>query len=79
MVTTGLADECTFEVVFHQSYLDTITEEKNIVVTYNAVVNENAVIFDDANNNKTKLEFGEENNYETTWDETKTTPSKSTL
>lgn len=72
VVTTGLADECTFEVVFHQSYLDTITEEKNIVVTYNAVVNENAVIFDDANNNKTKLEFGEENNYETTWDETKT-------
>lgn len=72
VVTTGLSDGCTFEVVFHQSYLDKITEEKNIVVTYNAVVNENAVIYDEANNNRTKLEFGEKNNYETTWDETKT-------
>ena len=72
VVTTGLTDGCTFEVVFHQSYLDTITEDTDIVVTYSAVVNEKAVIYDGANTNKTKLQFGEDNRDETTWDETKT-------
>lgn len=72
VVTSGLTDRCTFEVVFHQSYLDTITEDTDIVVTYSAVVNEKAVIYDGANTNKTKLQFGEDNRDETTWDETKT-------
>lgn len=72
VVTTGLTDGCTFEVVFHQSYLDTITKDTDIVVTYSAVVNEKAVIYDGANTNKTKLQFGEDNRDETTWDETKT-------
>lgn len=72
VVTTGLIDGCTFEVVFHQSYLDTITEDTDIVVTYRAVVNEKAVIYDGPNTNKTKLQFGEDNRDETTWDETKT-------
>ena len=72
VVTTGLLDGCTFEVVFHQSYLDTITKDTDIVVTYSAVVNEKAVIYDGANTNKTKLQFGEDNRDETTWDETKT-------
>ncbi|MBM6816850.1 SpaH/EbpB family LPXTG-anchored major pilin [Olsenella uli] len=68
----GLNDGCTFEIEFAQSYLDTITADTDIVVTYSAVVNENAVIFDDANTNKTKLAFGEDHRDETTWDETKT-------
>ncbi len=72
VVTTGLSDGCTFEVVFHQSYLDTITTDTDIVVTYDAVVNENAVIAGDGNSNKTQLKFGEDSNYESTWDETKT-------
>lgn len=72
VITTGLGDGCTFEVVFHQSYLDTITTDTDIVVTYDAVVNENAVIAGDGNSNKTQLKFGEGSNYETTWDETKT-------
>ena len=72
VVTTGLNDGCTFEVVFHQSYLDTITTDTDIVVTYDAVVNENAVIAGDGNSNKTQLKFGEDSDYETTWDETKT-------
>ena len=70
--TSGLNDGCTFEIEFAQSYLDTITADTDIVVTYSAVVNENAVIFDDANTNKTKLAFGEDHRDETTWDETKT-------
>ena len=72
VVTTGPSDGCTFEVVFHQSYLDTITTDTDIVVTYDAVVNENAVIAGEGNSNKTQLKFGEDSDFETTWDETKT-------
>lgn len=73
VVTTGLTDGCTFEVHFHQSYLDTITEDKSIVVTYKAVVNENAVVHPSGNPNGTKLEYGDENNTKVTPpDETKT-------
>ena len=70
VVTTGLNDECTFEVVFHQSYLDTIDSETQIVVEYSAVLNENAVIAGDGNDNITGLKYGDDG--ETTWDETKT-------
>ena len=59
VVTTGLSDGCTFEVVFHQSYLDKITANTDIVVTYSAVVNENAQVFPSDNPNETKLEYGE--------------------
>lgn len=72
VVTTGLNDGCTFEVVFHQSYLDTIAKDTDIVVNYSAVLNEYAVIAGDGNSNKTQLKFGEDSDYETTWDETKT-------
>ena len=58
VVTTGLGDGCTFEVVFHQSYLDTITQDTGIVVTYSAVVNEKAEVSPSANPNSTKLEYG---------------------
>ncbi len=73
VVTTGLNDGCTFEVHFHQSYLDTITADTSIVVTYKAVVNENAVVHPSGNPNGTKLEYGDENNTKVTPpDETKT-------
>ena len=70
--TTGLTDGCTFEIEFAQSYLDTITSDTNIVVTYDAVVNENAEVFNVPNTNKTQLKFGADHRDETTWDETKT-------
>lgn len=70
--TSGLNDGCTFEIEFAQSYLDTIAADTDIVVTYSAVVNENADIFDVPNTNKTKLVFGEDHRDETTWDETET-------
>ena len=72
ITTTGLGDECDFEISFAQSYLDTITADTNIVVTYSAVLNENAEISTDAETNKTQLKFGEDSRDETTWDETKT-------
>ncbi len=72
VVTTGLSDGCTFEVVFHQSYLDTITTNTEIVVTYSAVVNENAQVSPSANPNKTTLKYGEDSEFETVPSETKT-------
>lgn len=72
VVTTGLSDGCTFEVVFHQSYLDTITADMEIVVTYNAVVNENAEVSPSANPNRTTLKYGEDSEFETVPSETKT-------
>ena len=77
--TTAITDGCAFEIVFMQGYLDGITGNKNIVVSYNAILNEKAVMAiatDDpdnnpaANINKTKLEYGDAS--ETTWDKTKT-------
>lgn len=73
VVTTGLTDGCTFEVHFHQSYLDSIKTSTDIVVTYKAVLNEKAVVSTDDNPNGTKLEYGDENNTKVTPpDETKT-------
>lgn len=72
VVTTGLSDNCTFEVVFHQSYLYTITTDTDIVVTYDAVVNENAQISPSDNPNSTTLKYGEDSKFETVPSETKT-------
>ena len=75
VVTTGLNDGCTFEVHFHQSYLDSIKTSTDIVVTYNAVLNEKAVVSTGDNPNVTKLEYGNATNPEdkfTPPDETKT-------
>ena len=72
VVTTGLSDRCTFEVVFHQSYLDTITTDTDIVVTYSAVVNEKAQVSPSANPNKTTLKYGEGSKFETVPSETET-------
>lgn len=72
VVTTGLSDGCTFEVVFHQSYLDTITENTDIVVTYSAVVNENAQVSPSVNPNETTLKYGEDSEFETVPSKTET-------
>lgn len=70
--TSGLTDGCDFEIEFAQTYLDTLTADTDIVVTYTAVVNEEAEVYNDPNTNKTKLKFGDKHRDETTWDETKT-------
>ena len=73
VVTTGLDDGCTFEVVFHRSFLDSITAERNLVVTYDAVLNENAKVYEIPNTNKTRLEYGNKTEPDyTPWTETKT-------
>ena len=70
--TTGLTDNCDFEITFAQPYLDTITANTDIIVTYSAVLNENAEIYMVPNTNKTKLNYGDDSGYDTTWKETKT-------
>lgn len=70
LTTSGLSDDCDFEIAFEQTYLDTITAYTKIVVAYSAILNDDAVISTDANTNKTKLDYGDDS--ETVWDETKT-------
>lgn len=60
LATSGLSDDCDFEISFADSYLDTIVG-KTIVVTYSAVLNKDAVVAGEGNKNTTWLEYGEEN------------------
>lgn len=71
-VSTNNTDNCTFEITFTQTYLDTIDKDTDIVITYTAILNDKAVISTDANTNKTKLVYSEQPGTETKWDETKT-------
>lgn len=61
---------CDFEITFNKSYLDTITADTDIVVTYTAVLNENAEIADATNDNDTRLDYGDNSHSE--WDTTTT-------
>lgn len=69
-VSFNTSDGCDFEIKFKQTYLDTVASNTDIVITYSAVLNENAEISTDSNDNKTKLDYGD--NSSTEWDETKT-------
>lgn len=57
--TTDLTDGCTFEVVFTQAFCDTLKANDEIVISYTAVVNKDAVIGDVGNPNKSSIEYGE--------------------
>lgn len=61
---------CDFEITFTDAYLSTITADTDIVVTYSAVLNENAEIAGDTNDNDTKLDYGDDSYSE--WDTTTT-------
>ncbi len=68
--TSGLTDGCDFEVTFAQTYLNTITSQTDLIVTYSATLNSDAAIFTDKNTNKTQLQYGDNNRTE--WSETTT-------
>ena len=55
------AVDCTFVVEFTQSYLDGLTDNADLEVTYTATLNEKAKV-DTASTNKAKLEYGEKHN-----------------
>ena len=63
---------CDFEITFTKAYLDKITEDTDIIVTYSAILNDKAVISTDANTNKTKLDYGDNSGSSTEWAETET-------
>lgn len=63
-----ITDGCTFEIVFKKAYLDTITADINIVITYSTTLNAEAEVGIIGNTNKTKLTWG--NNSSTTEDQT---------
>lgn len=48
----------TFHVKFKQTYLDTLTSDTTIVVSYQAEVNKDALIYNSANTNTAKLKYG---------------------
>lgn len=64
--TSGFIDDCTFEIVFGQTFCDDLQKDEKITVTYSATLNENAVIAGEGNKNQTWLKYGENNNLETT-------------
>lgn len=56
-VTTP-ADGCTFEIAFTETYLNSLTADTDIVVFYSAVLNDNAKIYTNTNDNTTWLTYG---------------------
>ena len=58
VVSTGLTDNCTFEVRFTQAFCDTLKANDQIVISYTATLNENAVIAGAGNPNESKLSYG---------------------
>lgn len=67
----NLSDNCTFEVVFTQDFCNGLKADDKIVISYTAVLNENAVIAGNGNPNESKLSYGDSSN-------TKTTPVSTT-
>ena len=59
VVTEGLTDGCTFEVRFIQAFCDTLKANDQIVISYKATLNENAVVGLPGNPNESKLSYGD--------------------
>lgn len=55
----GSVDQCTFHVEFKQTYLDTITEDTDLVIEYAAELNENSLIYGESNTNESFLSYGD--------------------
>ena len=76
-VTAPAADGDTFDVTFTQAFCDTLKANDQIVISYTAVLNENAVIAGAGNPNTSKLSYGEIN--ETTGKPSGTTTPSGTV
>ncbi|MGN0772557.1 MAG: SpaH/EbpB family LPXTG-anchored major pilin [Candidatus Ventricola sp.] len=71
VVNERLTDGCTFEVRFTQAFCDTLKANDQIVISYTATLNENAVIAGEGNPNTSKVSYGDSSN-------TKYTPDSQT-
>lgn len=69
LTTSNLSDGCTFEIEFKDDYIANLPAGTQIIVTYFASLNENAVIGTTGNKNDTWLKYG---NGGSVTDETKT-------
>ena len=69
-LTEGKLTDHTFEIVFANEFTKNLTAKDEILVEYNALLNENAVISDKANENETLLKYGD--NHSTDKDKTTT-------
>ena len=58
VVTTGLNDDCTFHIVFTETYLDSITDDTSIVINYTAKLTSDAVA-GTGYDNETWLDYGD--------------------
>ena len=58
-VTAPAADGDTFDVTFTQTFCDTLKANDQIVISYTATLNENAVIAGKGNPNTSKLSYGD--------------------
>ena len=63
VVTTGLGDDCTFHIVFNQTYLDSITADTDIVINYTAKLTSDAVA-GTGYVNETWLDYGDDQHTE---------------
>ena len=72
--TTGLADDCTFEVVFEDDFILGLAKNSTFTVYYSATLNEDAVIgnVDNGNENEVYLSYGEDTRWETNVHKTST-------
>ena len=58
--TTGLTDECTFEVELKADYVKTLEEDTVVRITFRAELNKNAVTEDPFQTNKTHLTYSQQ-------------------
>ena len=70
-VTAPAADGDTFDVTFTQAFCDALKANDQIVISYTATLNENAVIAGEGNPNTSKVSYGDSSN-------TKYTPDSQT-
>lgn len=70
VVTEGLEDNCTFEVRFTEDFCNSLQTNDKVIIYYKAMLNRNAIIAGNGNENEAWLDFGEGNH--TTHDTTQT-------
>lgn len=51
-------DDCTFEIVFSETFCNSLKANDQIIVSYSATLNENAIVGNAGNKNETWLKYG---------------------
>lgn len=64
LVSPDVTDGCAFEIHFTESYLNSISDTTDIVVTYSATINDKAVIGTDPATNSAELDYGDNSSVE---------------